>query len=115
MTPEKARELLDGDFRTETHPEWVGGVQADFDSFSGAYISATPGHEALYDAAHELAETIAEMQYEYAVQVKRDEGWVMEEDSYWGPYSVAIVRFGRTEGPARIVRRLVSEPEVIES
>lgn len=69
ITPEQAQELLDGDFETETHPEWVGVVQADFDSFSGAYIRATPGHEALYEAASDLAHTVANMHYEYAVQV----------------------------------------------
>ena len=62
---------------------------------------------------YELAETVAGLRYEYAVQVKRDGDWVVEKDSYWGAYSVAAVRFGRTEEPARIVRRLVGDPEVV--
>lgn len=114
MTPEKARELLDGDFRTETHPEWVGDVHADFDSFSGAYLCATPGHKALYDAADELAEAVADMYYEYLVQVERFGVWVGEERSSWGPYSMAASRLPHAKGPARIVRRIVSKPEVIE-
>lgn len=80
ITPEQAQELLDGDFESETHPEWVGVVQADFDSFSGAYIRATPGHEALYEAASDLAHTVANMHYEYAVQVKGG-WWVGENDA----------------------------------
>lgn len=67
----------------------------------------------LIAAAPDLAELVAGLRYEYAVQVKRDGDWVMEEDSYWGPYSVAVVRFGRTEETARIVRRLVGDPEVV--
>lgn len=49
---------------------------------------------------------------EYAVEVKRD-AWVMAEDSYWGPYSVALVRHQRTEEPSRLVRRHAGEKEVL--
>lgn len=49
----------------------------------------------------------------YAVEVKHNDAWVMAEDSYWGPYSVALVRHHRTEGPSRLVRRQAGEKEVI--
>lgn len=52
-------------------------------------------------------------QAEYAVEVKHDDTWVMAEDSYWGPYSVALKRFIRTEGPSRLVRRHAEEKEVV--
>lgn len=68
----------------------------------------------LDDVLADALGTIADMRYEYAVQVERDGGWVVSEDSSWGSYSVAVVRYGRTEEPARIVRRLVSDPEVAE-
>ena len=128
MTPQQASELLDGDFKTETHPEWVGAVQADFDSFSGAYIRATPGHEALYEAAQEMAETVAELRYEYAVQVRQVDTWgyLVENDGLvnfetdddcaeWvTDIKYAQYLSGITRRHNRIVRRLVSSPEVVE-
>ena len=86
ITPEQAAEALDW---------WPRGV---FD----------------FGAAEEALRIVAGMRYEYAVQVERDGGWVVSEDSSWGSYSVALVRYGRTEEPARVVRRLVSEAEVDE-
>lgn len=132
MTPEKARELLDGDFKTETRTELVGDVQADFDSFSGAYISATPGHESLYDAADELAETVAGLWYEYTVQVPVDGQWKYTKDDQYGPELLDNQRdatwypslrdaavwadlWDDGKDTPRIVRRLVSEPEVIDN
>lgn len=50
---------------------------------------------------------------EYAVEVNRNGSWILAEDSYWGPYSVALVRHHRTEGPSRLVRRQAGEKEVI--
>lgn len=50
---------------------------------------------------------------EYAVEVKHGDAWVMAEDSYWGPYSVALVRHHRTKEPSRLVRRQAGEKEVI--
>lgn len=52
-------------------------------------------------------------QAEYAVEVKHGDAWVMAEDSYWRPYSVALVRYQRTEEPSRLVRRHAGEKEVI--
>lgn len=43
--------------------------------------------------------------FEFAVFVKRDGRWVMDEHSYWGSESVAIVRACRTEGETKIIRR----------
>ena len=131
MTPEKARELLDGDFKTETNPEWVGDVAADYDSFCGPFVRATPGHEALYDAAHELAEVVAGLRYEYAVQVPVNGHWKYTKDEQYGPEVLSNHRdatwyssrqaaaawadlWDDGEEEPRIVRRYVSEPEVIE-
>jgi len=97
MTQEMARKLIDGIDFYDKFQLW-GEFPDRYDPYT----------------VYELAETVAELRYEYAVQVKCDGGWVMEEDSYWGPYSVAVVRFGRTEEPARIVRRLAGEPEVVD-
>lgn len=50
---------------------------------------------------------------EYAVEVNRNGSWILAEDSYWGPYSVALVRHHRTRKPSRLVRRQAGEKEVI--
>lgn len=50
---------------------------------------------------------------EYAVEVNHNGSWILAEDSYWGPYSVALVRHQRTKGPSRLVRRQAGEKEVI--
>lgn len=115
ITPEQAQELLDGDFETETHPEWVGVVQADFDSFSGAYIRATPGHEALYEAASDLAHTVANMHYEYDYEVQFGVHWTPQGYEFATAEDTRrVVARRRRAAPARIVRRLVGVPEVVE-
>lgn len=93
MTPDEAQDLLD--------------------KIKGTDAAALQAHMDWKDVSVALT-TIAEMRYEYAVQVVRDGVWVMDGDSYWGSYSVALVRYGRAEGPARIVRRLMSDVEVVE-
>lgn len=61
-------------------------------------------------------ETIAGLRYEYAVQV-RDERWRTLGDA-WTSEPEARSRYsatpGKNTGRVRIVRRLVSEPEVAE-
>lgn len=116
MTPEGARGLLEaatpGPWGVEdglgTHKQvWTAEdtfIDGDMSDADAALIAAAP----------DMAEQIASMHYEYAVQVERDGVWGVSEDSSWGSYSVALVRYGRTEEPARIVRRLVGEPEVAE-
>lgn len=76
----------------------------------------------LYDNAKEVREAIKELSeetWEYAVQVKRSESWKYTYESWdnrWqGSYSVQEVRAKRDHPgeETRIVRRRVSEPEVI--
>lgn len=105
MTPEKARELLDGDFKTETRTELVGDVQA---------------------------ETVAGLRYEYTVQVPVDGQWKYTKDDQYGPELLDNQRnatwypslrdaaiwadlWDDGKDTPRIVRRLVSEPEVIDN
>lgn len=138
ITPEEAQELLRGDFDTEKHTERLGNSQADFDSFTGAYIRSTPGDIALSEAAPELAELVASLHYEYAAQVEKDghkyivtdsdEGhWLCGDDHKvlqdWHPCYMDAEEYadswnnidGKRDGTtARIVRRLAGEPEVVE-
>ena len=73
----------------------------------------------LIAAAPELAQALAEETYEYAVQVKRGDGWEYTYESWdnrWqGSYSVQEVRAQRDHPgeETRIVRRRISPPEVI--
>lgn len=102
MTPEKARELLDGDFKTETRTELVGDVQA---------------------------ETVAGLRYEYALQVEVKPGlWQYVHQSGEPTGLGTSAAWARREGlaaqqrvveryrgnPRRIVRRYVSEPEEVQ-
>ena len=115
MTPDEARELLDGDFATEKRTEWLGNSQADFDSFTGAHIRSTPGDIALAEAAPNLAETVAGMAWEYAVQVEDvDGGWRTLNDGWLSEHEACARRDGIPGTRARIVRRLVSDVEVVE-
>lgn len=115
MTPEQAQELLRGDFASDAHQTNVGNLEAGMIS-TGTYIYGTPGDFALTEAAPALAELVASMHYEYAVQVK-DEQWRTLGDA-WTSKQVARDRYnatpGKNTGRVRIVRRLVSEPEVVE-
>lgn len=70
-------------------------------------------------AAPELAQALAEETYEYAVQVKRGDGWEYTYepwDNRWqDSYTVQEIRAQRDHPgeETRIVRRRVSPPEVI--
>ena len=110
MTPEEARGLLEA----ATPGPWRAFMATSGQVIVDSGKLDNAGDVPLATAAPALAETVAGLRYEYAVQVERDGVWVVSEDSSWGSYSVAVVRYGRTEEPARIVRRLVSEPEVVE-
>lgn len=128
--PERAQELLNGDFGTERCTEWLGNSQADFDNFTGAYISSTPGDIALAEAAPELAQLVAGMRWEYAVQVSVDgELWLFAHGGVKGTLDPIepcwwfrteeeardFAKFRTTKrSTARVVRRLVSDVEVIE-
>lgn len=82
---------------------------------AGADKMAQAAQEVLTPLAGTSKETTMSNQdrAEYAVEVKHHGVWVMSEDSYWGPYSVALVRHQRTKGPSRLVRRHAGEKEVI--
>lgn len=124
VSPEQAKELLAGDFDTETRQEWAGSLQADFDSFSGAYINGTPGDFALADASVELAQTIAGMRWEYSLTVSIDMGDGSTDYEGYGSYVWYNNLAGAQDFVAReelpeghqlhIIRRLVSDPEVVE-
>lgn len=131
MTPEEAQELLRGDFGSGERRPLVGNLEAGFDSFSGAYIEGTPGDFALTEAAPALAEIVANLRYEYAVQVGMADkfAYAFGDDSgnfKFGP--LALADWWQTDGEAAdlvadlkginphttacVVRRLVGEPEV---
>ena len=130
--PERAQELLNGDFGTEVRQERVGGLSAEFDSFSGAYIDGTPGEFALTELAYDMAETIAGMHWEYGVQVSNDggESWHFAhgvtkttldpiKPCWWFRTEEEARDFAKFRAPkrgraVRIVRRLVSDVEVVE-
>lgn len=73
----------------------------------------------VFAAAPEHTQALAEETWEYAVQVKRSESWKYTYESWgnrWqGSYSVQEVRAQRDHPgeETRIIRRRVSEPEVI--
>lgn len=132
ITPDQAQELLRGDFASEVRERMVGNLEAGFTSFDGAHIEGTPGDFALTEAAPALAELVAGMHYEYAVQLQMSDGeWHFTDDEYY-PFGTPEPRHAEwqtktgaeelyaslveDDGPKyfRIVRRLVGESEVVE-
>ena len=100
MTPEEARTLLD-------RLKHAGNVD-------------DPVYAEAADTIIPMLETIANMHYEYAVQVRWDSGDKHRQITTWHQvteWSTApnpfrpVKRLGREE---RIIRRLVSQPEVME-
>ena len=97
MTPEDAQSMLDeatpgpwqvrGDGPSAGQPHFYICTCDD-----RAHIAENVyyGNARLLVFAPELAELVAGLRYEYAVQVKRDGDWVVEEDSYWGSYSCLL-------------------------
>ena len=133
ISPEQARELLTGG---EPGPwELIGEYQDGEPRPDESYLIHTRGGKhmgimhgkdaALTAAAPDLAETIAGMTYEYTVYVYLGEKhiiqWSFEEDSHVGDWTGdldkaeyvrdSLAKEGRR---ARVVRRLVSYPEVVE-
>lgn len=99
MTPEEARAVIDGiDYDSER--DMCGAFQDRYAPYT------------VYD----MAETVANLHYEYAVQVL-DEQWRTLSDA-WTSEEAARSRYdatpGKKTGRVRIVRRLVSDPEVVE-
>lgn len=126
MTPEQARKLLEG---TTPGPWEHEGLQPYIDSenfvirqvgkpgvrIRGAAYGDTANID-LIAAAPDMAAMIAGMTAEYAVQVRRSDGWQWsrdEDDFRWQPLTVQIVRADRDHPheETRIVCRYVTEPE----
>lgn len=135
MTPEEARQLLDGttpgpwgfdtqtyeepcypelvvDFQVTTHNGNQVAEQTDFDS--DAYESGRNFN--LMAAAPDMASMIANMTTEYAVQVRHsgEWQWSREEDDFrWQPLTVQMVRADRDHPheETRIVCRYVTAPQ----
>ena len=130
ITPDKAQELLRGDFASDAKQTLVGNLEAGT-IITGAYIFGTPGDFALTEAAPALAQTVANLHYEYAVQ-ETDRGWYLREredgklvkvadpaDADWWYEQDACadyVRWLNTRAGynVRVVRRLATDPEVVE-
>lgn len=137
MTPEQARELLDGTVpgpwlcdKDGDEYEFLIGTE-DFGIITEANSEADGR---LIAAAPALAHLVANMHYEYAVQFKHGEVWEYENSAFndrspvddlcsedpsvsfwWDCVEDAQREAARIYvTPTRIVRRLVSEPEVVE-
>jgi len=133
MTPEKARELLrfavDGPW--EERPSEHCDCCFDVVSEDGVVVIAQDSHNCdapLIAAAPDLAELVAGLRYEYAVQVNGRE-WLRENDEgrfvltgdpmralrHYHPGVAAAIAKGASvkfSCECRVVRRLVSDPEV---
>lgn len=121
--PERAQELLEG---AEPGPWRVickypdGEPRSDTSSLihthDGKYLGIMHGQCAtLAAAAPDLAETIAGMHYEYAVQVQAELDGMWHMMTRWQDDPRPIQPEGRDlEANERIVRRLVTDMEVIE-
>lgn len=129
MTPEKAHELLQS---AQTGPWEYKYPLVETEGGRGQLTAADPGYGVidagdgpLVAAAPELAQLVAGMTYEYTVYVYLGERhiiqWSFEEDSHVGEWTDdldkatyvrdALIKEGRQ---ARLVRRLTTDPEVVE-
>lgn len=134
MNPQQAQKLLKGDFSTDIYVEWIGNAQLlAEDCYSDVFIKTTPGNIDLAESAWDLAEIVAGLHYEYAVQVDTNYEklyvyieWVNDEGilslskiprlADWMPEckdaeSLAEDAREQFNTTARVIRRLVSEPE----
>lgn len=134
MTPEEARQLLDGitpapwvfdsmTFQEADCPEatefWANGRkgrQVAEQTTINLHLDETERNFNLIAAAPGMAEMIANMTTEYAVQVRRsgEWQWSREEDDFrWQSLTVQMVRADRDHPreETRIVCRYVTEPE----
>lgn len=127
MTPEKARELLEAATPGpwERHPDkpWaLCNLERKFavhmELVKDRGLDPHPEDVAnteLIAAVPALAELVAGLRYEYDYEVLLDDGWVPMGYEFASLEDVRERVAGRRRGtPARIVRRLVSEPEVAE-
>lgn len=137
MTPEEARALLDGATPGPWQVRGDGPANrqlhvCDCEERAEVAESVTWENAPLIAAAPALAELVAGMRYEYAVQVEMSDGeWHFTDDEFY-PFGTPEPRhaewqtktgaeelydsFVEDDGPKhiRIVRRLVSESEVVE-
>ena len=130
MTPDEARDLLDGttpgpwvrrrDADGNPTPVVVSAGPTDRHHIMTAEPAASPERQhadtALIAAAPALAAMIAGMRAEYAVQVLRSGEWQYsrgEDDFRWQDLAVQMVREDRDHPgeETRLVRRYVTEPE----
>lgn len=127
VTPELARELL-----AEAYPEPRFVDEWTAEEVDLRPVTVTAELVPLVEAAPALAELVANLRYEYAVQVQMSDGeWHFTDDEFY-PFGTPEPRhaewqtktgaeelyasFVEDDGPKhiRIVRRLVSESEVVE-
>lgn len=138
MTPEEARQLLEG---TSPAPWEVEGGSYEEDCYAEEaiyfwitdhngnevagwwtlepYAREIDGNCTLMAAVPGMAKMIANMTAEYAVQVRRSDGWQWsreEDDFRWQPLTVQIVRADRDHPreETRIVCRYVTAPQPLE-
>lgn len=114
MTPEYAKLLLAGDFGTQIQEDWVGNSQAGFTNFDGPFIETTPGDLALTEAAPILAERVASMRMEYAVQYLFHGEWQDTRYRRDTKQEAELVRRLYPQYDTRVVRRLTTEWEEVE-
>lgn len=102
ITPDKARELLN------TARQEAGDGQRP--------VTVAAKYAPLVEATPALAELVANMHYEYDYQVLFMPDWVSAGERFATIESARQVVSDRRRGsaPTRIVRRLVSDPEVAE-
>lgn len=101
ITPDKARALLD------TARQEAGDGQRP--------VTVAANHAPLAEAAPALAHLVANMHYEYAVQVQAEPDGMWHMVTRWQTDPRPVLPEGRELEPdERIVRRLVSAPEVVE-
>ena len=102
ITPERARDLL--------NMAHQGAV------FEQRPVTIAANYAPLAEAAPALAELVAGLRYEYAAQVDhtRSDGTTWTKSSPWANTPEEAAAYSKQRKPDRIVRRLVSDPEVAE-
>lgn len=130
ISPERAKELLEG----ATPGPWIIGLTSGIGGigFAEEFYRDSPrdiANVALAEAAPELAETIAEMHWEYAVQAMDEDGkWLGIDKNGLATHAYGFVVWHLSQrdareslldlveqdAPTRIVRRLATAPEVVE-
>ena len=97
MTPENAGNLIDGIDFYDKHQMW-GEFPDRYDPYT----------------VYELAEIVAGLKYEYAVEVQPVPGGAWHQVTQWTPDPSPVLPEGRALDPdERIVRRLAGEKEVV--